>query len=191
MSGPPETAGIDDYTISLARANLLGIPLFLVMMAALVVPYVAWQGLPSFILGVNRFVDLTVFLPWVAAGTVAHELLHGLGWVWSGGASFSSVRFGFHWKTVTPYAHFTVPIAARAYRIGIVLPGIALGLLPAATGYLLARPSLVLFGGIFFGAAAGDAMSFWATRNIPAETPVLDHPTRVGCIVHHHQESST
>lgn len=185
MSGP------DDYTISLARANLLGIPLFLAMMAALTGPYVAWKGLAASVVGVHRFVDLAVFLPWIAAGTIAHEALHGLGWVWAGGKSFRSVKFGFHWKTVTPFAHFTEPIAARAYRAGIALPGIALGVAPAAAGYVLGDPSFVLFGGIFFGAAAGDAMSLWATRAIPAETPVLDHPTRVGCIVHQPQESTS
>lgn len=174
--------------MSLARANLLGIPLFLAMMAGLVVPFVLWRGFPAFVVGVHRFVDLAVFLPWIAAGVVAHEGLHGLGWVAAGRTSFRAVRFGFHWKTVTPYAHFTEPIPARAYRAGIALPGVALGLAPAAAGYALADPSFVLFGGIFFGAAAGDAMSLWATRNIPAETPVLDHPNRVGCIVHQRQE---
>ena len=179
----------DDYTISLARANLLGVPLFLLLTAALVGPYVAWKGPAAFLVGVRGFVDLRVFLGWIAAGTLAHEALHGLGWVWAGRTSFRSVKFGFHWKTVTPFAHFTDPIAAKAYRVGIALPGITLGLLPAAAGYAFDSPSAVLFGGIFLGAAAGDAMSLWATRAIPAATPVLDHPTRVGCIVHQHQES--
>lgn len=173
----------DDYSISMLRANLAGFPLFLVMMAAVVLPFVAMTGLPAFILGVNRFVELQVFLPWVAAGTVAHEALHGLGWMAAGNRSFRSVRFGFHWKTLTPYAHFTEPITAAAYRIGIVLPGLAVGLAPAVAGYALGNPAFVLFGGIFFGAAAGDALGLWAVRNIPSATLVLDHPSRVGCTI--------
>jgi hypothetical protein len=183
--GGPEPA---DYSISMLRANLAGFPFFLVMMSALVVPCLAWKGVPAFILGVRHFVELPVFLPWVALGTAAHEGLHGLGWMAAGRRSFRSVRFGFHWKTLTPFAHFTEPITARAYRIGIVLPGLVVGLGPAVAGDALGDPAFVLFGGIFFGAAAGDALGLWAVRKIPPGTLVLDHPTRVGCIIHHQQE---
>jgi hypothetical protein len=165
------------------RANVAGFPLFLLMMSAVVLPFVAMSGWPAFILGVHRFVGLDIFLPCVAAGTVAHEALHGLGWVAAGGRSFRSVRFGFHWKTLTPYAHFTVPITVSAYRFGIVLPGLAVGLLPAAAGYLAGNAAFVLFGGIFFGAAAGDALGLWSVRGIRAGTFVLDHPSRVGCTI--------
>jgi hypothetical protein len=175
--------GSADYSISMLRANLAGFPLFLVMMSALVLPFVATTGLPAFILGVRGFVELQVFLPWVAAGTVAHEALHGIGWMAAGNRSFRSVRFGFHWKTLTPYAHFTEPINVSAYRVGIVLPGIVVGILPALAGYVTGNPAFVLFGGIFFGAAAGDALGLWAVRSIPAGTFVLDHPTRVGCAI--------
>jgi hypothetical protein len=180
---PSPAADADDFSISMARANLAGIPLFLVMMGAVVAPYVAWRGLPSFVLGVNHFTDFSVFLPWLAAGVAAHELLHGLGWMAAGRRSFRSVRFGIHWKTVTPYAHFTEPITARAYRIGIALPGLVVGLLPAAAGYIAGHAAPVLFGGLFFGAAAGDALGLWAVRRIAPGTLVLDHPSRVGCRV--------
>ncbi|HLF15114.1 MAG TPA: DUF3267 domain-containing protein [Bacteroidota bacterium] len=165
------------------RANLVGLPLFLMMMSALVLPFILSRGLPAFILGVDRFVDLRVFIPWIAAGTMAHEGLHGLGWMAAGKRSYRSVRFGFHWKTLTPYAHFTEPITASAYRIGIVLPGFIVGFAPAVAGYVIDNPAFVLFGGMFFGAAAGDALGLWAVRNIPAETLVLDHPSRVGCTI--------
>lgn len=170
------------------RANLLGLPLFVVMMGAVVAPYLLANGIPPFILGVNRSMDLWIFLAWIAAGTVAHEALHGIGWVVAAGRSFRSMRFGVHWKTLTPYAHFTEPISAAAYRIGIVLPGLVVGLGPAIAGYAFDHPATLLFGGLFFGAAAGDALGLWAVRDIPAATLVLDHPTRVGCrIVSQHE----
>jgi len=165
------------------RANLTGLPLFLVMMAAAVLPYVRIHGFPAFMLGVHGFTDLLVIIPWIIAGTLAHEALHGLGWIAAGRRSFRSVKFGFHWKTLTPYAHFTEPITARAYRIGIVLPGIVVGLLPALAGYAFRDPRLILFGGLFLGGAAGDVLGLWATRKIPPATLVLDHPSRVGCTV--------
>lgn len=152
-------------------------------MSAAVIPYVLIHSLPAFAVAVRGFVKLQLFIPWIIAGTLAHEGLHGLGWIAAGAGSFSSVKFGFHWKTLTPYAHFTEPITARAYRIGIVLPGIIVGLIPALAGYIVSYPPLILFGGIFLGGAAGDMMSLWATRKIPARTLVLDHPSRVGCMI--------
>lgn len=172
-----------DTTLSLARANLLGIPLFLAILVCVVAPSVLGMGTGAFIVGVHRHAGLQFVLPAIAIGTIAHEFLHGLGWVMAGGRGFGSVRFGFHWKTITPFAHFTEPITAAAYRLGVVLPGIVVGLGPAAAGYLTGEPSLILFGGIFSGAAAGDVMSLWATRGIPGDTLVLDHPSRVGCVV--------
>jgi len=166
------------------RANLLGIPLFLVMMAAAVAPYIGAHGMAAFAFGVRAFVELPVLLSAIVAGTLAHEGLHALGWMVAGGGNFSSVKFGFYWKTLTPYAHFTRPITAKAYRVGIVLPGIVVGLLPAVAGYLVPEPSLILFGGFFLGGAAGDVMGLWAARNIPPAALVLDHPSRVGCILY-------
>lgn len=189
MSGPAEPGEAPaDHSISMLRANLLGLPLFLLMMGTVVAPYLLLVGIPAFILGVNRSLDLGIFLLWIAAGTAAHEALHGVGWAVAAGKPFRSMRFGVHWKTLTPYAHFTEPISAAAYRIGIVLPGIIVGLGPAIAGYALDHPATLLFGGLFFGAAAGDALGLWAVRNIPAATLVLDHPTRVGCRIVASQE---
>jgi hypothetical protein len=152
-------------------------------MAAAILPYVGTHGFPVFALGVRDFTKLFVFIPWIIAGTLAHEALHGLGWIAAGGKNLRSVRFGFHWKTFTPYAHCTEPITARAYRIGIVLPGIVVGLLPVLAGYALSNPPLILFGAMFLGGAAGDMLGLWAIRNISPEAMVLDHPSRVGCTV--------
>jgi len=169
--------------VSLAKANLAGFPLFFLLMSGAVLPYILLGGFPAFVLGVRSFVDLRVFIPWIIVGTLAHEAMHGLGWTAAGAGAFGSVKFGFHWKTLTPYAHFTEPMTAKAYRIGIVLPGIVVGLCPALAGYAMSNPPLVLFGGIFTGGAAGDLMGLWATRKIPPGTLVLDHPSRVGCII--------
>lgn len=183
LPGSTSPAAGGDHTISLLRANLAGVPLFLALMIAVILPYAALHGKGETMLGAMTFGKLVVLIPSIIAGTVAHEGIHGLGWALAGRLPLSTVRYGFHWKTVTPYAHLTVPIASRAYRVGVVLPGILVGLVPAAAGYAFSSAPLVWFGGLFTGAAAGDLLGLWAIRRIPAETFVRDHPSRVGCTV--------
>lgn len=181
-----------DYAISLTRANLLGIPLFLVLLALSFVPFGLIWGWNVFVLAVLRASKPLVWLPLLAFGVVAHEFLHGLGWMFFGKKGWESIRFGFHWKTVTPYAHCTVPLTVSAYRAGAALPGILLGILPVVAGLSMGDGIITLFGGFFLAAAAGDALSLWIMRSIPQGATVVDHPTKAGCMVliEEHQNTS-
>ena len=120
----------------------------------------------------------------LAVGVVGHELLHVWAWRLAGRVPKDTVRLGFQWKTITPYAHCTVPMAARAYRIGAMTPGIVLGVLPALIGLALGGGVVFLFGLLFTLAAGGDALILWLLRDVPPEWLVEDHPTRAGCLVH-------
>jgi hypothetical protein len=87
------------------------------------------------------------------------------------------------WKTLTPYAHCNVPMRADAYVIGAATPGIVLGLAPLVAGMLFASGVLFAFGALFTLAAGGDALIIWLMRGVSADSMVLDHPTRAGCLI--------
>ena len=93
------------------------------------------------------------------------------------------MRLGFQWKVLTPYAHCTVPMPARPYRIGAAVPGIALGIVPIAAATALGNGPLLAFGLFFLLAAGGDALILWLLRDVPGDRLVEDHPTRAGCYV--------
>jgi hypothetical protein len=173
----------NDYSISLARANVLGIPLFLVLAAAVVVPYGVVWGWVKLFLAFNEFMNVQRFLPAIVAGTILHEGLHGAGWAFFGRLPFRTIRYGFNWRTVTPFAHCPVALPASAYRAGTALPGIALGLFPALAAVVTGNGFMIIFAAFFLGAASGDLLCLWIMRPIPASTPVRDHPTRAGCLV--------
>ena len=119
-----------------------------------------------------------------AAGVLAHEALHAAAWRLAGRVPAGTVRLGFQWKSLTPYAHCAVPMAAGAYRIGAAVPGVVLGLLPALLGLATGGGALFLFGLLFTLAAGGDAFILWLRRDVPAELLVADHPERAGCYVY-------
>ena len=172
----PAAGGMDDYSISLARANLLGVPIFIVLAALVVVPYgLAWGWVRLF-LAFNEFMNWQRFVPAIVLGTIAHEGLHGLGWKFFGRIPLASIKYGFNPRTVTPYAHCTVPLRASAYKAGTMLPGLALGVLPGLFGIAAQNGFWTIFAAFFLGAASGDILCLWMMRTIPSDARVIDHP---------------
>ncbi|HEX5807060.1 MAG TPA: DUF3267 domain-containing protein, partial [Anaerolineales bacterium] len=112
-----------------------------------------------------------------------HELIHGISWVLFGHKPFSSVKFGFQWKTLTPYAHLKEPVKVNAYRLGAFLPGFVLGILVYSLSLVLGDGNLFLFGLLHTAAAGGDWLVLWLLRKVKSGTLVEDHPTHAGCYV--------
>lgn len=116
-------------------------------------------------------------------GIMGHEWLHAVGFRLAGKVPSDSIRYGFNWKGLAPYAHCHAAMKAKAYRLGVMLPGLVLGALPAIAGLAAGVWWLVVWGALMFIAAGGDAAILLAVRHVPGEALVEDHPTRVGCRV--------
>jgi hypothetical protein len=114
---------------------------------------------------------------------IAHELIHGISWVLFGRKPFSAVKFGFQWKSFTPYAHLKEPVEVNAYRIGGFMPGLILGILPYFLSLVLGNGNLFWFGLVHTAAAGGDWLILWLIRKVKAGMLVEDHPTNAGCYV--------
>lgn len=189
MSAGPDAGreapdGFEDRSVSMAAAN--GYAMAFVIPATVVLLggfFARWGWQPLYAVTDAALGNLLIGLAVLAGGVVAHELLHVWAWRLAGRVSSETVRLGFQWKTLTPYAHCTVPMPARAYRIGAATPGVVLGLVPALAGLLLGHGALFLFGLLFTLAAGGDAVILWLLRDVPPERLVKDHPSRAGCLV--------
>ncbi len=181
LTNPMDTR--QDFSISMLAANLYGL--------LIAIPFfVVWPALYGAVWGLEKLLDalLTTFQSWLflvllIGGLAAHEGLHAIGWQIFGRLPWGTVKFGFHLKTLTPYAHCPVPLPIRAYRLGGLLPGVALGLLPAALGVITGSGAWMLYGMLFSVAASGDLLSLWLLRRVPSDKFVEDHPSRVGCYV--------
>lgn len=69
----------------------------------------------------------------------------------------------------------------KPYRLGTLLPGLVLGILPLLAAYLLANGALLWFGFIFTLAAGGDFLILWLLRADADPWLVEDHPSLAGC----------
>ncbi len=179
-----------DRSVSLLRANLL--------MAFFAVPSVlVLGGMYVWLWGYHRLVWLltggTYLLPLllILIGIVVHEAIHGVTWKLATGKPFGVIRFGFDWKTITPYAHCREAMPAGSYRIGAVMPLLLLGLLPSLIGIAGGQGGMMAFGLFFTFAAGGDMLILWMLRDLPATALVEDHPTRAGCYVLMPEEEKT
>src|SRR5688572_6488955 len=168
-----------DLSISMARANVLvlfmSIPVAIVQFILFIVVHSAEKLEPTW-----NPVDLVLA---VLLGVVVHEWIHGITWVIFGRKPFSAIKFGFQWKTITPYAHLKEPVKVNAYRMGGFMPGFLLGLFPYILSILLGDSNLFWFSLIHTTAAGGDWLILWLLRNVKPGTQVEDHPTNAGCYV--------
>jgi hypothetical protein len=117
------------------------------------------------------------------AGVLAHEALHGVGFMVFARAPFKQLHFGIQWCCITPYAGCRMEMPVSAYRRACALPGIVTGLLPALFGIASGWTDLTLYGALMVGGAGGDMWIMWSVRRLPAHTMVKDSENRVGCEV--------
>jgi putative zincin peptidase len=168
-----------DLSISMARANILALfmstPVILLQVAVFVLLHGVKNLEPSW--------NSVALLLLVLFGVVIHEWIHGISWVIFGHKPFSAIKYGFQWKTFTPYAHLTVPVEVNAYRIGAFMPGLILGFLPYVLSLVSGDGNLFWFGLAHTSAAGGDWLILWLIRNLKAGVQVEDHPTQAGCYV--------
>ncbi len=173
-----------DFSVSMRQASVYSLALALPPAFLLAWGYAFRWGWEAFWAGFDAlFGNLWVFLGVFLVGVIVHEGIHGVSWAIFGKKPLHAIKFGFQWKTITPYAHCKEPMEVNAYRLGTVMPGVVLGLIPALVGIGTGAGSWLMFGLIFTTAAGGDFLILWLLRGVQAGKQVEDHPTQAGCYV--------
>jgi len=171
-------------TISMLKANVLGVVLLLVFGALCGLAFHAIWGIGELDISSKRIIwyDL-LFIVGSVAGIVVHELVHGLTWILFTRKGFRHLSFGL--MKGGAYCHIDVPMVKRHYVIGALMPLFLVGIVPLAIAFCIGSLLWLLLGVIFVVAAMGDIMIVWAIRKEPADALVYDHPSEAGCYVYH------
>lgn len=181
----------EEYIMSGGEANLKSLVVIIPLAAVMVFGYGQVWGMEKSAADISYlFFNYKLLIVGLIGGTLAHELLHGLAWLMASGLPWNSMSFGFNWKAVAPYAHCNQPMNVQAYRVGVIVPGLILGILPFVAGIMFGEPLLTSFGFIFTLVAGGDFLILWLLRNVSKSKLVHDHPTQVGCIITDNIEST-
>jgi hypothetical protein len=173
-----------DLSISLAAANLFAIPLIIIPFIIFGIPYYLIWGEEKLRTGRIGLKEMLIIAAVFISGALIHELIHGIFWIKSGKKTWDKIKFGFHFKTLTPYIHCSEPINAAAYRTGTAAPGIILGVIPSVLSIILGNTWFFWFGMLFSISAGGDFIVLWILRKVGSSALVEDHPSRAGCFVY-------
>lgn len=169
------------YFIKGARLNflttLLAIPLFCLS----VLPYAILNGWQHTYVEIIRLVDLKLIL-FLFCGIILHEGIHALTWIVLLKKGFKSITFGFNLHSFSPYTHCKVAMKVWQYRLGGIMPGLILGIIPVVLSFIFMSTLLNLVGFLFLWAAGGDFISLFLLRKLDKNAMVLDHPDEMGFI---------
>lgn len=172
------------HSIDMGLANWVGFQLACIPVLPLVLLHGFFQGWSTIWDVVDVcFKSPLLFMGAVLIGLVIHELIHAFVWGIFGQCGFKAVRIGFQWKTLTPFAQCLVPLTARSYRLGVVMPGFLVGVLPAIVGTWKGSPFLAGFGWCMTLCSGGDVLVLILLRGVKGSDLVEDHPERAGCRV--------
>jgi hypothetical protein len=186
----------EQVIINIIWANIFAIIVFAIAIILFGIPfYLFWyQGYPvSSIVSANTTISLLERIRIVAIallimmpGIIAHELIHGVVFAIYSENKFKSVKFGIMpaSKLFTPYCHCNEVLNIRHYRIGIIMPLILLGIIPAIISIFIGNIFVLFWGILFTMAGGGDILIFIKALKEKKDSWILDHPTEAGYYVY-------
>ena len=173
---------MQELTVSILKANTLGILITAIFAAAFGIAYYlmklplaeekdAWKGMVTMIL--------------YFASIVVHELIHGVTWgLGLKGGFRENIEFGFIVQAFTPYCTCKTPMKKSRYLIGSMMPCFLLGFVPCIISLVIGNLFLLIFGILGILAGGGDLLICLVILTHKSkgkkEQLYLDHPTKIG-----------
>ncbi len=189
-----------EFTVSIRKIYVLSLIFLLFIVVVFLLPYMLiwgesfmvslrhyisgrkyqWDSVFFYLLILREIFRISLF---IIAGAVLHELLHAVSWIFFTKKGIKSIKFGITESDFSPFVHCTEPLPVWVYRIGTILPGLVLGIIPALLAIVTGKFWLLMFGFFFSWAASGDFIILYLIRNLSSHIMVQDHPQKVGCYI--------
>jgi hypothetical protein len=141
-------------------------------------------GTQGFLIGVDNFFSFQNLFLIFSAGFVVHELLHFLSWQAFSGLPIQDFRLGMRWSQFTPVIGCQRPMRPFAFRIGLIMPFLLMGVLPMSFAFYFQNAWLLCSAVIYMAWASADILTFILFWKAPSNSFVEMHRTALGCIVY-------
>ena len=164
---PTESYVREEFKLDLNRTRLFCVIVLFIAGVIFGLPFfLLWhENLKMHIINIEhellkRIINIVIFIIFVFAGFIIHELIHGFFAAIFNKNGFKSIRFGIMLSKGIAYCVNAEILKTNKYIIGLLMPLIILGIIPSVlsifTGYLY----LFIFGLLFIIAASGDILLF-------------------------------
>ena len=170
-----------DLLISGAKANVVGTLFGL----APIIPFAIWFLIAYGVFNpFEQIYDSVTVIIALLISIPVHELIHGITWSIFARKHFKSIAFGVAWKSFTPYCSCKEALKRGHYTIGVVMPGIVLGIIPLIISCIIGSASLFVYGMFMTITAGGDLIIYsMILREKKSEQEFfLDHLTKIGLV---------
>ncbi|MEL7245524.1 MAG: DUF3267 domain-containing protein [Cyanobacteria bacterium J06573_2] len=130
--------------------------------------------------------NFIIFILILFLAYIIHVLIQGLTWQLFANNKSNTIRYGIRRTSrgsVSFQAYCKEPIELKVYKLGITIPGLILGLIPAVLGIFTGNSFVFVFGlfGILY--SGEDILILWLLRNIEANSLVKTHSKKTGCYI--------
>ncbi len=165
-----------------AKLNLIVLAFMLPLGLISIGPFVLLSGVQPYLHQVKGFLNIELFIL-LLGGILVHEAIHGLTWMLVLKKGFKYIKFGFNSHSFSPYTHCTLPMKVWQYRLGGLMPGLLMGIIPIIASFIVQSTWLNFVGYLFLWAAGGDIISLLMLRKLNRNKLVIDHPEEMGYII--------
>ena len=181
-----------DLTISIAKANTVGILITLPIIAVVAAAFILYNR------GLNMesilnapwpdYMNIVIFLVSFIAFVFIHEGIHGLCWSFGTPGHFKDIEFGFIVQLLTPYCTCKVPLSIPVYIFGSLMPMTLLGIIPGIICIFFGNPFFLGIFAIQILAGAGDFLITCLVIRHMSKTKskdvvLIDHPYECGAVI--------
>jgi Putative zincin peptidase len=169
----------EPMTFSRRKANVLLIPLLLILVVCFVVPFFwIWSG---HLKGQINDINFWTFESSLFVGIAVHEFIHGIVAAIYAKNGFRSVKLGVKWKILTPYCHCKEALKLKHYILVAIMPCVVLGIIPLVFGLVIGNIWLFFFGFALIICAGRDLYVAKCLWKEDWESWVVDDPNELGC----------
>jgi len=180
-----------DLTISITKANFVGLLLVLPVMAILCAVFFLINGFGP-VTSLFKSVNVTTGIWLIVSGlsmvplAVVHEGIHGISWGLFAKEHMKDIEYGFIKEMLTPYCYCRSPLNKGQYIFGSMMPMTLLGIVVCVSGIIFANVFLMIIGLLQVLGGSGDILitSMLLRYKTKGKDIVLqDHPTECGLII--------
>ena len=142
-------------------------------------------------LGFRSLSDTLLFAGGLILLLILREFIRGLVWSLFAGNGLKDMEFGYLRDTLTPYCTCHVPLKKNGYILGMLMPLIVTGIIPAVTGIVIGSFPLLLIGTVMIIWSAGDILLVFTLlkhKSGSADQLVCDLPLQAGCMLFERQD---